>query len=89
MSTRRRLTASDSASRWLARRSAVVARIARSVLTIAAIVITAANPASVAIAARCFRASLRSRYVADGGHASTGSSCRWCSMSRANPLAVS
>ena len=36
-----------------------------------------------------FRANFRSRYPADGGHASTGSSFRKRSTSCASPLAVS
>ena len=67
-------------------------RVIRTVLTASpAIVSRIAEPTTVAMktAALFRRANLRKRYAAEGGPASTGSSCRWRSMSAAKPLAVS
>ena len=69
--------------------SACFARTACREAATAAAASTTRNPAATATAARCFRANFRSRYPADGGHASTGSSARYRWTSRASPLAVS
>ena len=84
MSTRRRLTASacrrassDSVSRWLASRSAVVAQDRQERADDRSDQDHRREPGERDQSPRgACRANLRSRYAADGGHASTGSSCR-------------
>ena len=57
-------------------------------LTIALNRMSRINPPATETGARYLRASFFSRYTVDGGHASTRSSRRWRSTSRARSLAV-